>query len=1330
MRKIYFLKACVFLFILLGWSVNSNAQSSYCATNSDYCSAYTEHLINVTYGDVNNSSEIEKYGDFTSLNSIFSAGESFNLSTTIANYWGDSYCKVYAWIDWNQDFVFGDDEKYVLAKAKDDVALSTTVDIPTDAASGTTRMRIVCLSGSTEPTPCSADISGEIEDYSITVFGGGVLPIFSASPLKTGANVEITFTQASLGENITSYSWNFGEGATPATYEGATPPAVTYSTVGLKTVSLTVSDGTNTETNTKENYINIISGSAEYAQPQYFSATASYNTAKLTWLSPTAEPEMNNPEDFEAGLFPPAGWQVLVSDDLTSEPVELEEGTTTWNLVDLGHSGVYAAGVSYSVTKSNWLVTPSIEIGDAQQLSFWMNYYNSEWGGSQFDIMIKDGDTAWTNIQSYDANSPSNEMESKVTIDLAAYAGKTVKIAFVQTFTNGYDIAIDDVAIESNTTKNVVSEKLPVNTHKRNISSDLLPKTTKKPLLAKYNTPKSTRSDEEPTGYKVFLDRAQFGDILAADVNSFTIENLSPGDHLLSVSAVYAEGESYMIEDTKVTTIEPAISINVDKIIANMDEDIQITGTVLGSYSSIEWNFGQDATPATSSDLSTTVKYSSLGKKTVKLTINGEFVKEMTDLIDVKVGTDGVTPLTNVTASANYGDVTVKWPSLSSEVILSEGFESANWPPAGWEIKSSVTLDGELVLPAVNDPLDKWFHCDENSLGDDRYIHSGSYSAAINYSAPDFNWLIAPSVKVSEGHKLNFWLYYNGWSSYFPDFRVMVKADDTWEEVLYYTSGTASNEYETEISVDLSSYAGKTVKVAFVYYGDYSYELAIDDVTITGTVPLSEDFSKLNIYRDNVLVKEITDATLNEWVDEGLITSEYKYYVTFVNTQGEESFPCNDVLIKAYSKVEAPYAQTFETDYSDWLFNKGEFAFKVGTDADFAKDDYSIPAHEGKYVAVNTSDVNESYSSYYFASDIVAFSPINLNGYEDVDLEFEYMADVASFELVGRSSTNGEWAVIKEMTTSAEWTSVKISLYTSFLKEGYQFGFRYTNSEEASNGVAFDNVRINAIAVPKPAIEALSSTSIYGGETVKLKDVSICYPAATGREWKITPDTYEFVSGDANSEEIEIKFNELGVYSVTLDVTNSVGKESVTETDFITVSEPFPAPISLTANLDADTRTVAVVWEKPEDSRAVVSYNVFRNDEQIANVSELTYADQLSDEAGEYEYFVTAVYETPEGESVASNKVVVKVEKKTTTAIGDGMVLNVSAYPNPNKGTFTVNVSNANNVQWYLLDINGRVVNSGLSNNNNIVVSTDRAGVYMVKVIADQKTSIIKVIVK
>lgn len=54
-------------------------------------------------------------------------------------------------------------------------------------------------------------------------------------------NTQVTFTDAS--SLATSWDWNFGAGATPATATGAGPHNVTYSTAGSKNVSLSINSG-------------------------------------------------------------------------------------------------------------------------------------------------------------------------------------------------------------------------------------------------------------------------------------------------------------------------------------------------------------------------------------------------------------------------------------------------------------------------------------------------------------------------------------------------------------------------------------------------------------------------------------------------------------------------------------------------------------------------------------------------------------------------------------------------------------------------------------------------------------------------------------------------------------------------------------------------------------------------------------------------------------------------------------------------------------------------------------------------------------------------------
>ncbi|MGB4123903.1 MAG: S8 family serine peptidase [Bacteroidales bacterium] len=79
---------------------------------------------------------------------------------------------------------------------------------------------------------------------------------FYANPITQVVSLPITFTDSSNGATFSSWFWDFGEGANPATTTGKGPHQVVYNTPGSKTVTLVVD---NNYTKIKENYINILS---------------------------------------------------------------------------------------------------------------------------------------------------------------------------------------------------------------------------------------------------------------------------------------------------------------------------------------------------------------------------------------------------------------------------------------------------------------------------------------------------------------------------------------------------------------------------------------------------------------------------------------------------------------------------------------------------------------------------------------------------------------------------------------------------------------------------------------------------------------------------------------------------------------------------------------------------------------------------------------------------------------------------------------------------------------------------------------------------------------
>jgi PKD repeat protein len=98
---------------------------------------------------------------------------------------------------------------------------------------------------------------------------------FSGTPATGTAPLTVTFTDLSL-RTPTSWTWSFGDGNTSTLKN----PSNVYSSPGLYTVSLTVTNSAGSNSTTKLNYINVTEGAV--APVAGFSATPTNGTAPLT----------------------------------------------------------------------------------------------------------------------------------------------------------------------------------------------------------------------------------------------------------------------------------------------------------------------------------------------------------------------------------------------------------------------------------------------------------------------------------------------------------------------------------------------------------------------------------------------------------------------------------------------------------------------------------------------------------------------------------------------------------------------------------------------------------------------------------------------------------------------------------------------------------------------------------------------------------------------------------------------------------------------------------------------------------------------------------------
>lgn len=194
---------------------------SYCDSTFSSATSTDEYIDGVVFGDINNTGtgtvNGTGYSDYTNLSTDVQRGQTYNLAVTVfANY--NEYAAV--WIDWNQDYVFDNSERYSLgfyADANGNVTNNIDIEIPLTAQLGNTRMRITEQYNVDITGPCTADHAnnfGETEDYTLKVIEEtlGVNTFseegFKIYPTITSDKVFITASQINKKATVSVFDIN------------------------------------------------------------------------------------------------------------------------------------------------------------------------------------------------------------------------------------------------------------------------------------------------------------------------------------------------------------------------------------------------------------------------------------------------------------------------------------------------------------------------------------------------------------------------------------------------------------------------------------------------------------------------------------------------------------------------------------------------------------------------------------------------------------------------------------------------------------------------------------------------------------------------------------------------------------------------------------------------------------------------------------------------------------------------------------------------------------------------------------------------------------------
>ncbi|MEE1574478.1 MAG: PKD domain-containing protein, partial [Candidatus Neomarinimicrobiota bacterium] len=232
---------------------------------------------------------------------------------------------------------------------------------------------------------------------------------FSASSVSGVAPLSVVFTDLSTG-NPTSWSWDFGDG-NPSTVQH---PTHIFENPGSYTVTLTVSDGTDSDSETKTDYIEI--------------------------STPPAETNLS--ESFETEL--PSDWTVIDNDG---------DGNQWLRFSDDGHDGSISMGVQYNSSgNDDWLITPQLTLSANSSISF------SFWARSLLANYLEDFNvklaTSGNSISDFtitlEAVTSAPFDWTEYSYDLSTYSGQSIYLAVQCVSIDQYYLFVDDFEVASN----------------------------------------------------------------------------------------------------------------------------------------------------------------------------------------------------------------------------------------------------------------------------------------------------------------------------------------------------------------------------------------------------------------------------------------------------------------------------------------------------------------------------------------------------------------------------------------------------------------------------------------------------------------------------------------------------------------------------------------------------------------------------------------------------------------------------------------------------------------------------------------------------------------
>jgi len=272
---------------------------------------------------------------------------------------------------------------------------------------------------------------------------GGVIANFNPISTTISVGSTVTFTDASTG-TITSRSWSFNGGA-PTSGSG-TSHTITYNTVGTHNVSLTVSDGTDSDT--KTGTVNVVDASNSFKMD--FEASNDFDITFDPWtVNDVDTKETYAIDDVD---FTHAGEAMAF---IAFNPVPC----TPTQTAPAPHGGdrfgaCFAAIPSGGIVNNDWFISPKVQLSTNSSFKLWVKSHTDEWGLERYKIGVSTttNDPASFTIISTGAYEEAPIVWTEKTYDLSAYDNQEVYVSINCVSNDAFIFMIDDLEILTATT--------------------------------------------------------------------------------------------------------------------------------------------------------------------------------------------------------------------------------------------------------------------------------------------------------------------------------------------------------------------------------------------------------------------------------------------------------------------------------------------------------------------------------------------------------------------------------------------------------------------------------------------------------------------------------------------------------------------------------------------------------------------------------------------------------------------------------------------------------------------------------------------------------------